>query len=101
MKDWWEVLGVGVDPSEEEVVVSVWHAFDGFEPFVDGGLVELSSDLLLKRKCDDVEASVSCPLNPCFEWVDLDTSTRPVPSALAFHNVELALTGEVQPNGHG
>lgn len=108
-KDGWEiewkergpVVSWSVDPSEEEVVVSIWESFVRFEPGGGISLVELLGGIVTEWEPSDVEASFIGLLEPGLDWCSLDTSGWPVPCVLRFNDVEgFAAILLVEPHGH-
>lgn len=81
------VVLLGIDPSEKEVVVSVWVSFSGEEEFLGGSFVELSSAFGAKGHVDNMEIAVFGILEPFSVWSSLDVVVGPVPGVLAFNNV--------------
>jgi len=94
---WWVVVILGVDPSVQEVVVTVWKAFMGLEPLSGGFNVELGSGSFAKWQPNDIEASILSLLDPGLERSSLDSSSWPIPSVLRLDNVEFV----VEPHSHG
>jgi len=76
------VVEGGIDPSEEEVVVSIWVAFSGEEELLSSSLVELCSGSSIEWHVDYVEVNILSHLDPVSELVSLDVVHRPVPGIL-------------------
>lgn len=84
----------GIDPSEEEVVETVGHAFHGLEPISSSGGVELLGILLFQGEPGDVVVSIMSVLHPFRELVSLDTLLRPVSSIVGLNDVEFTVDTE-------
>lgn len=87
----------GINPSEKEVMVTIWHTFDSLEPFISSGGVELSSGFSGQGEPSDLEVSVVSPLDPIGEGVHLETFSWPVPGSLGFSDVQFT----IDPESHG
>ena len=88
------VFDWGVDPSEQEVVVTVGETFGSEEELLSCSLVELCASLSAEGHVGDVEVSISCPLLPVRPLVALNAMVRPVPSVLRFDNIEFTIKAE-------
>ena len=94
LKNWehnWEKIRVqqrgvaliwSVNPTEQEVMVTIGQAFDSLEPLIGSSLVENGSILRCQWENSHIESSVSSPLSPLREIVSLDTMFWPIPSIL-------------------
>lgn len=86
-----QVLVFSIDPTEQEIVVTIWHTFNGLEPFDGSGVVELSSDFLSQGQVSNIETSVLGVLLPVLPAVSLDFLLRPVPGILRFNSLDFTV----------
>ena len=97
--DWDKLLGKerrpvvfsSINPSEEEVVISVRSAFCFKEEFLGSSLIKFSSRFCTQGHMNNMEISVFSILNPVAEFVSLNVMYRPVPCVLAFNNVKFSV----------
>jgi len=90
----WPVLFWGIDPSEQEVVITVGETLSLVEEFLSGSFVELGSGGIAQGQVRNVEVGVSGPLDPLTELVSLDSVHWPVPSVLGLYDVEFSVESE-------
>jgi len=63
-KEWWQVVTWSVDPSVQEVVVTVWQTGSLVEEVHSFLVVEVSADVLSQWQVRDVETGVLSLLDP-------------------------------------
>jgi hypothetical protein len=84
------VLGGGVDPSHQEVVVTIGESFALEVEFNSSSFVELSSGFSTEGQVSDVEVSILGEFHPLGVLSLLDAVGGPVPSVLTFDDVEFS-----------
>jgi len=77
-----------INPSEEEVVISIWETFMCEVEFNSCSFVELGTSIFTEWQPANVEISVLCPLDPLSVKSLLDTVIGPIPSILTFNDIE-------------
>lgn len=79
-----------VDPTEEEVVVTIGNSLGLEEEVLGSFFIELGSSTGAKRHVNNVEVSVLGILDPVSELVPLDGVYRPVPGVLGLYYIQLS-----------
>ena len=93
-QEWRPVVGSGVDPSEEEVVVAVWETYSLVEEFLCSCLVELMPLGVAEGHPGDVEVGILSLEDPVFPLGALEAVSGPVPGILRLADVKFAVESE-------
>jgi len=89
--NWRPVVSGCVDPSEQEVVVSIRKSFSFVEEWLGGCLVEFGAHLIAQWHPGHMEVSIFCLLNPFSPLGLLETVGRPVPGILGLNDIKLTI----------
>jgi hypothetical protein len=84
----------GINPSEEEVVISVGKVGGWPEELLSSSLVELGSYLWAKGEVNNVLISIFALLNPFRELCSLDSLIWPIPFTLTLNNVKFTIKSQ-------
>jgi len=86
-----EIILSSVQPSEDEVVVSIWFTFHSSEPLLCSTLVPLCLRFCTQGEDSHHKTSINGILLPLLPCVSLNTLLRPIPSILGLHHLHLTI----------
>lgn len=88
------VVDSGINPSEEEVVITIRETVSFPEELLSSCLIEFCTSLWAKRHVNHVEVGITSPDFPVGPLVSLNSLVGPVPSILGFDDIEFTIESE-------